>query len=233
MRRTILPSLLAALLCGCGLVRHEVKFDGVEPAAGAYVRDATEPDGYPPFGFAEGYIFSCRYGIHHQSREDFDPPKDQVFAALLAKNLPVVVKHEVVLQRFDVYYNHRLKALKQASIGTGGIVGQIMAETARQNENVFTYKQILIDLDPASHPRPKNENQVGCDDANEGEYYASEITGGADVIVTWLKFTIDGKPYHVRSFYPFHPEEKPEVAQAIRKAIGLTVEGASTRIRLR
>jgi len=237
MRRAALAVLLMSGVTGCATMSHSVKYEQLDASSGAYVQDETKPDAYPGFLAAEGNIYSCRYGIHHQSREEFEPPKAEVFAKLMAKHQPTVTSRRVVLQRFDVYYNHRLKALGTGTAAAGGAVGGAVGATiqssgqsaAAVNRDVFTFKKIVIDPDPL-RKQDATEHWVGCDDEHEGEYSARTVSGGSDVVVTWLQFTIDGTPYHFRSFYQFQPEKQGDVEAAIAAAVALTVEGISPRI---
>lgn len=237
MRRAILAALLASSATACATVNHKVKYEQLDASPTSYVVDEMKPDSYPGFLAAEGNIYSCRYGIHHESQDEFEPPKAEVFAKLLAKYEPKVTSRRVVLQRFDVYYNHRLKAVATGTTAAGGAVGGAVGasiqssgqDAAAVNRNVFTFKKIVIDAAPLRKQDP-TEHWVGCDDEHEGEYSAKAITGGSDVVVTWLQFTVDGAPYHFRTFYQFQPEKSGDVEAAIASAVALTVEGISPRI---
>ncbi len=80
--------------------------------------------------------------------------------------------------------------------------------------------------------KAKDVNMVGCDDRQEGEYDPSLISGGHDVIVSWLRFTVDGTEYHLRSFYQFQPEKPEDVNSAATLAVERTVEAVSSAIKL-
>lgn len=237
MRKATLVALFVSSMTGCASLNHGVKYEQLDASPTSYVVDETKPDAYPGFLAAEGNIYSCRYGIHYQSREEFEPPKTDVFAKLLAKYEPRAASRRVVLQRFDVYYNHRLKALNTGGAAAGGAVGGAVgssiqrssANAAAVNRDVFTFKKIVIDPDPLRKKDP-TEHWVGCDDEHEGEYSAKAVTGGSDVVVTWLQFTVDGAPYHFRSFYQFQPEKQGDVEVGIAAAVALTIEGISPRV---
>jgi hypothetical protein len=237
MRSVILAVLFVSSATGCATMNHKVKYEQLDASPTSYVVDETKPDAYPGFLAAQGNIYSCRYGIHHQSQDEFEPPKVEVFAKLLAKYNPTVTSRRVVLQRFDVYENHRLKAVATGTAAAGGAVGGAVGasiqssgqDAAAVNRNVFTFKKIMIDPDPLRKQDP-TEHWVGCDNEHEGEYSAKAVTGGSDVIVTWLQFTIDGTPYHFRSFYQFQPEKKADVEAAIAAAVTLTMEGINQRV---
>ena len=236
MKLTLTMVLASVALTGCAVMDNQVKMDDLQRPSVPFLVDKTSPDSYPAFLAAEGNDLSCRYGIHHESAAEFTPQKAQVFAALLAQALPSIVSHKVVLEQFDVYYNHRLKALHVlGSGGVGGFVGAGIAtannQTAHQNSSVFTVDKVLIDTDPEVNRHP-GENQVGCDNRHEGEYFPSEISGGHDVIVTWMKFTVDQHPYYFRSFYQFMPEGKVMVAEGIREALQMSVNGIAPKIKL-
>ncbi len=237
MRRAILAMLFVTGATGCATMSHKVKYEQLDASPTSYVVDETKPDAYPGFLAAEGNIYSCRYGIHHQSQEEFEPPKVEVFAKLLAKYDPRMKSRRVVLQRFDVYYNHRLKAVATGTAAAGGAVGGAIGagiqgsgrSAAAANRDAFTFKKVVIDPDPLRKQDPA-EHWVGCDDEHEGEYSAKTVTGGSDVVVTWLQFSVDGRPYHFRSFYPFQPEKTGDVEAAIGAAVALTVEGIGPRV---
>jgi len=103
------------------------------------------------------------------------------------------------------------------------------SDAAAVNRDTFTFKKIVIDPDPLRKQDP-TEHWVGCDNEHEGEYSAKTVTGGSDVVVTWLQFTIDGAPYQFRSFYQFHPEKSGDVEAAISAAVAITIEGVSPRV---
>jgi hypothetical protein len=172
----------------------------------------------------EGNDYGCRYGIHFESKAEYNPPKAQLFADLLAQDLPAITTHKVVLQRFDVYYNYRYK---QIHIITGGMFGS----PVRLTPGVYFCDKLLIDTNPEVDRYP-NEHQVGCDNAHEGEYYPAEITGGDDVVVSWFKFTVDGRPYEFRTFYQYQPQDKPAILAGISEAVRMSVRGISQKIEL-
>lgn len=221
--------LVMVCLAGCVSLQNKVVMPDADASAGTMVKDATTPDTYPGFGLAEGNIYSCRYGIHHQSVEEFVPDKARIFSALLHQAAPGIDPRRVVLERFDVYYNYRLKALGHIGQDFGGIVGNELVRIGKINQHVFTFDRILIDMQPDQTRRP-NENAVGCDDRQEGDYYASQISGGHDVVVTWLGFSVDGKKYLAKSYYQFQPEGKPQIAQGLQDAMRMTVAGVASRI---
>ena len=201
-----------------------------------FVVDQTRADDYPGFLTGEGNDLGCRYGIHFESATEFAPPKAQMFSALLANASPRITTHKVVLQKFDVYYNYRLRALHTlGSGGVGGFVGAAIQQTndqaARQNLSIFVVDKILIDTKPGENRHP-DQNQVGCDNRGEGEYYPSEISGGHDVVVTWLKFTVDNRLYYFRTYYQFQPGNKAEIAAGISEAIQMSIRNIALRIQI-
>lgn len=233
--RFALPLLALSLLGlgGCASLDRPVAMTDLQAPAQQYLSDQTAPDDYPGFLAGEGNDFSCHYGIHFETREEFSPPKVQLFTDLLAQDLPAITSHKVVLERFDVYYNYRLKLLHRlGQSGIGGAIGYSLDESAAlQNMGVFTYDKLLVDTKPEVDRYP-GKNQVGCDNAHEGEYYPSEISGGFDVVVTWLKFTVDGQPYEFRTFYQFQPQDKPATLAGIDEAIRVSVQGVAQKIQL-
>lgn len=230
MKKSFLPLLLGFSLAGCSVMENKVQMADLAQGPTNFIVDQTAPDDYPGYMAAEGNIYSCRYGIHHQSNDEFSPPKVQVLAGLLAKHLPSITKRKVVVSRFDVYYNHRLKMLSTAGAAIGGAVGATAQSAANQNRSVYTFDKLIIDTNPDASRYP-GQNQVGCDDKKEGEYYPAEISGGHDVVVTWLKFTVDGQPYHFRTFYQFQPANKAEISAGIAEAMRLSVQGTALRIK--
>jgi hypothetical protein len=237
MKKSLLIAACCAFMGGCATMDHPVTLTDVAAPAQKFVVYQTKPDSYPGYLAAEGNDFSCRYGIHHQSVEEFVPPKAQVFAALLAQARPEAVSHQVVLERFDIFFNrrlHMLHILGRGGLGgvAGAMVGDANQKAARQNATVFTTDKLLVDADPEAK-RNAGENQVGCDNEHEGEYFPSEISGGHDVVVTWLRFSVDGKPYHFRTFYQFQPDfDKAKIAAGIKEAMTLSVQAIAPRIEL-
>lgn len=237
MNKILAIAACCAALGGCATLDHPVSMADVAAPAQKYVVDHTKADDYPGYLGGEGNDLSCRYGIHHQSVDEFSPPKAQVFAALLAQARPEIVSHAVVLDRFDIYFNRRLNMLH--IVGAGGVGGAVGAminqanqDAAHQNARVFTVDKLIVDGTPETDRYP-GKNQVGCDNRHEGEYYPLEISGGHDVVVTWLQFTVDGKPYHYRTFYQFQPAfDKQKIAAGIKEAMTLSVQAIAPRIEL-
>jgi hypothetical protein len=232
----VLALACAIAMGGCAAMDHKVILADLQQPSQPFVVDRTQPDSYPGFLGGEGNDLSCRYGIHHQSANEFSPPKAQLFAGLMTQALPSITSHKVVLERFDVYFNHRLHALHTLGAGgLGGTLGDAIREAneraAHQNITVFTFDKLLIDTNPDVDRHP-GENQVGCDNRHEGEYYPSEISGGHDVVVTWLKFSVDGHPYDFRTYYQFQPEGKDNVIAGIKDALQMSVQGIAPRIQL-
>ena len=223
-------------LGGCAAMNKPVTMTDLRPPAQQYLVDRSPADSYPGFLAAEGNDFSCRYGIHFESEDEFTPPKAQLFTDLLAQDLPGITAHQVVLQRFDVYYNYRLKLIHTlGSAGLGGVVGmsvdQANQQVARQNMGIVVFDKLLIDTNPEVD-RHSGQNQVGCDNAHEGEYYPMEISGGYDVVVSWFKFTVDGHPYEFRTFYQYQPQDKAALIAGIDEAIRMSIKGVAQKVEL-
>jgi hypothetical protein len=234
--RLVRPLLALSILGlgGCASLDRPIDMADLPAPPQQYVTDQTADDDYPGFLTGEGSDFSCRYGIHFESKGEFAPPKVQLFASLLAQDLPTIAAHKVVLQRFDVYYNHRLRQLHAISnAGLGGpIVSSMNAVAAYQNMGIFTFDKLLIDTKPEVDRYP-GQNQVGCDNAHEGEYYPSEISGGHDVVVSWFKFTVDDHPYEFRTFYQFQPDDDKKLQiDGIGDAIRMSIQGIAKQIQL-
>jgi hypothetical protein len=221
------------LMSGCALKKNVVLNNiGTTPIDDSYVNNQLDPDSYPGFMAGQGNIYSCRYGIAFITRKEFTPPKEQMFAFLLKQNIPNIDKHKVTLEQFDVYYNQRLKSLSGAGTAMGGIVGQMIASSANNSNFGFTYNNLLVDIIPDTYPIETTENAVGCDNANEGEYYPSRVTAGHDVVVTWLKFQIDDESYHFRTLYQVQPEGLDEIDEAISTAIIESMKAVTQQIRI-
>lgn len=237
MRSLPLATLCIACLAGCASIRNPVAMPDLRPPDQMFLVDRTPPDGYPGFMVAEGNIYSCRYGIRFQTAREFDPPKGQMLAALLAEFSPRITQHEVMLERFDVYYNQRPKMLRighaagVAALAGAGVYALGPGSSGDIHEGMTSLDKLLVDSSPKIARHPAGE-QVGCADANEGEYYASEIAPGHDVVVTWLKLEINGMPYHFRTFYQFRPADKSDVSAGISEAIRRSVKAVAERIEL-
>ena len=232
MQRRLLAiaSMLAALAAsGCATHSNQVVMTNLTSPTKPFVVDRTSADDYPGFATGYGNIYSCRYGIRHQPADAYSPPKTDMFAALLADAVPAVTNHRVVLRRFDVYVNERLRSLHRAGDAIGGVAGQLAKEASRTDDAVYLFEKVLIDAEPTVDRHP-DENKVGCDDKQEGEYYASEMPAGHDVVVVWLRFNVGDQPYHFRAFYPYQPENELEVTAGITDAIKLTVRGVAQRL---
>lgn len=228
--RKLFHLLTALFLVGCGALKNSVVMSEASEDLAAYVVDNTKPDDYPSELTGEGNIYSCRYGIHHQSAAEFSPPKAAIFGSILRQEIPGIEARAVVLERFDVYHNKRLRMLAIAGEGLGGGIGNGIARVGRVNEDVFTFDKLQVDINPGAFTIPE-ENMVGCDKAREGEYYASQISGGHDVIVTWLEFKIDSVDYKLRTFYQFQPTTKADIAAGIAEAIHMSIGAAASRVR--
>jgi len=217
----LLIAVWTLALEGCAALNHPVDMTDTPVAAQQYVTDQTPDDDYPGALTGEGNDYSCRYGIHMESKGEFSPPKAQIFANLLAQDLPGITAHKVVLQRFDVYYNRRLR-----------LIHFLIPLGRDPNMGVFTFDKLLIDTNPEVDRHP-GQKQAGCDNAHEGEYYPSEISGGNDVVVSWFKFTVDDHPYEFRTFYQFQPSnDKKAQTDGIDAAIRMSVKGIAQQIRL-
>lgn len=229
MKKVICAPLIAVLVAGCATIGNQVKITSAANVDTSYVTDATTPDNYAGYLAGEGNIYSCRYGIHMESQAEFTPPKAQIFASLLEQSRPEIVTHHVVLQRFDVYQNQRLKMLHNVGAMEGGYIGYRLEKAGLINADLYTFKKLMVDTNPMKK-RGKNEHQVGCDDRKEGEYYSSEISGGHDVIVTWLVFSVDGKAYAFRTFYQYQPATKADISAGIDESLHETIDAIAQRI---
>jgi hypothetical protein len=233
MRTISTAGLLLALIMLSGCISFPpVKMEGLEAEKGVFVIDHTKPDSYPGFGLAQGNIYSCRAGIQHIEQKNFIPPKAIMFGALLSRDKPDIVSHQVVLEQFDVYRNYRLRSLSDTRSMGGAIFTSVAGAADRKNNKALDLERFAIRSNPGDGRWKPDENQVGCDGRGEGEYYASEVNGGSDVIVIWLKFSVDDKPYSFRSAYQYHFDEAASTSgeDKIKEAIDMTIASIASKI---
>ena len=101
-----------------------------------------------------------------------------------------------------------------------------------EKQNLKQYK-IHIDKIPDTYPINTEENAVGCDGANEGEYYASRVPKGHHIIVIWLNYSVDETDYHFRAIYPMRPQKDfDDVQSEITNAIKLSIKTISENINI-
>lgn len=233
MNRSALILMLLLPVTGC-VSLPPLAMSDLNAEDGSYVVDSTGKDRYPPFGAAEGNIYSCRAGIRHIGFERFVPPKAATFGALMVKARPEVASRRVVLEQFDVYQNYRLRSLSGTRAMGGAVFAAVAGAADKKNNKASDLENFSIRENPGEGRWKTGENQVGCDGRGEGEYYASEANGGHDVIVTWLKFTVDGTPYHFRSAYQYQFDESTSKTadDKVRVAIELTIASVASALRL-
>lgn len=223
-------SLLILLVTGCA-VTPPVTFNNLPPSKLSITNNLSKVD-YPSYMAGAGNIYSCRFGIYYKTPDEFSPAREIIFASLLEKNIPQIKNHTIVLLQFDVYYNKRLKQLHAAGSAIGGIIGDAAENAASRGYFGFMNKNFLIDTIPGSFPLKTGEVSVGCDNENEGEYYPSRVSGGHDVVVSWFKFSVDGKIYHFRTEYQFQPENEAQIQAGISKAIDISLENIAAQIKI-
>jgi len=229
MKKLVLLAVVSLFATGCSM-KNPVLMEGLPSGDNRYVIDNTKEDDYPGFWTGEGNIYTCRYGIHFQSQDEFSPPKAEMFGALLKEQFPNIIHNQVALDRFDVYVNTRLLNLRGAGAGIGGAIGGMIAGGAMALEEGFTDKLLRVERVPEEYPFETDENAVGCDGKMEGEYYSSRVTGGHSVVVTWLQFSINGEGYHFRSEYQFPSSEIREKEVAVEAAIRKTIKAVSSML---
>jgi hypothetical protein len=224
--------LLALTVAGCAPTTT-IRLDNGEDkqAVSSYVRDETGSDNYPSFVAGEGNIYGCRYGIHAYARSEFDPPKQEMFAKLVAKEHPSIVSHDVRLKRFDVYRNYRARLVQNVGNSMGGVIvpGEAKKMEAQHSPTAisepFSFQQVQ-----GNGRGDATENQIGCDGAGEGEYFPSLVEPHNDVIVIWLRFTVDGVPYSFRSMLQFGYVSLAANDRAVEYAIHETMRMAGKKI---
>ena len=223
--------LIAAIASGC-TPQTSIKLDaGNGKGKPSYVRDETLADHYPSFLGGEGNIYSCRYGIHAYAKNEFHPPKHEMFERLLAKEKPSLALHDVRLKRFDVYRNYRVRLLKAAGQSIGGVVvpDQARKLQAQQNPKVAALT-FSLQQNPGNGRGDSAENQIGCDGTSEGEYFPSQVAPDNDAIVIWLSFTIDGTSYDFRSMLQFGYVSLEANDRAVSYAIDETLQAVAKKL---
>lgn len=222
--RAVVLAFVLMHIAGC-MPARPMNLRDVPAVAETFVVDATGPDSYPSAAAGEANIYSCRYGIALQRAHEFNPPKARMLEALLASEWPDITGRRVVLHRFDVYDNRRLKLLSQAGGIMGGAVGAVVRSSARRaGGKVYHLDRLVVHVDPDPSFVPEDENPVGCNGRGEGEYFASQISAGHSVVVTWVRLEVDGTPFHLRTFYGYQETSPAEVEQAKLEAARLTVK---------
>jgi hypothetical protein len=197
-------------------------------ATGVDVVDRTQPDDYPGFAAGEGNIYNCRYGIRHVAAAEFQPPRAKQLAAALAADAPSVAGTAVELQRFDVYLNYRLRGLNAAGQTIGGGIGAAIAGTGDDSAKYFRTQDLLVERNPDAKAKgPAGENAVGCDGRGEGEYYASQMSGGYDVVVTWLRFSVGERQFSYRVFFQFQGETPEERTAKLAEGVAKTLRAVA------
>ncbi|HET9033308.1 MAG TPA: hypothetical protein VFN25_10425, partial [Dokdonella sp.] len=134
--------------------------------------------------------------------------------------------------QFDVYRNYRLRSLSGTRAMGGAIFTAVAGAADRKNSKALDLERFAIRSDPGDGRWNPDENQVGCDGRGEGEYYASEVNGGSDVVVIWLKFAVDDKLYSFRSAYQYHFDEAASLTgeDKIKEAIEMTIASIASKI---
>lgn len=230
MKTIPLGLLIILSITGCSLA-PPVKLEGLTPSK-HFVTNHLDVMDYPGFMAGAGNIYSCRYGIDYIEPDGFSPSRLDIFESLLTKYSPKIEQHKVTLTQFDVYYNRRLKLLNAAAPALGGgIASDIARRTAERGHYGFMYKNFLIDT-PQTFPMKTEEVVVGCDNANEGEYYPSRVSGGHDVVVSWFAFTVNDQSYNFRTLYQFQPESREDIQKGIAKAIDKSLGEIAIKLKI-
>ena len=163
-----------------------------------------------------GIVESCGYGINPVRSENFRPSKEHLFASLMKKHNSDIDSSQITIKRFDVYHNERLQLL-----GTG-----VVTDRTPEPDSSKT-KLILYRLAGDSMPE-LDESAVGCNGTNEGEYYASRVIEGSEVIVSWIHFSYEGKDHHFRSTYQFRP--KSDHVNIVNHAVAEALDASMKQI---
>lgn len=125
------------------------------------------------FIFGTGNVASCHYGIEEIKNDAMDPDRMVLLHSYLdSKVLNDAKPHDVVVARFDIYWNRHLYLEGMA-------------------------------LGPVAQTTSASGLVIGCQDAQEGEYYRAEVPGpNYSPIVIYLDSVIDGRKYAIRTVYP-------------------------------
>lgn len=229
--------LLPLLISGCTTLQ-KVDMSDLPSADREFVTSKIEADNYPGFLTGEGNIYSCRYGIHYMREKEFEPSKSQIFSGLLTKYLPESSGHEVTLNRFDVYYNWRLRALEAAGPAVGAALGGVLgaaigseiSNSANQKQGTFVFEDLVIELDPENIPVDEDARYVGCKGKHEGDYKVGLVSGGHDVVITWLNFNIGAQKYSYKTYYQTQLDESGGMPQSVEAALEKTFAAISENI---
>jgi len=231
--RFVSSFLILIFITGCS-INHPLKIQGLTEQKKVFVENKLQKDSYPGFMSAEGYIFSCRYGIHYMTEKEISPAKEKIFASLLSKYFPDVVNHKVTLHRFDMYYNWQVRALTVAGQAIGGALGGgIIADSVTGKANAlqggYAYEDLIVQINPEKAHLLDDQNYVGCKGAYEGEYLTGLVSGGHDAVVVWLNFNIDGKPYRFKTYYQTQLDESGGIPQAVEMALEKSFKAIATK----
>ena len=235
--KVIVVLVLSAAICGCS-INYNMEMKGLTLPEQPFVINKLKEDSYPGYMAAEGNIYSCRYGIHYMTSKEMSPPKHEIFASLLAKYKPGVENKSVTLNRFDVYYNQRLRDLSTAAPAAGGALGGIIGASvsssisahAASQHGSFVYEDMHVEVKPEDIPIDENKKYVGCKGRGEGEYPVGVVSKGHDVVVTWLNFEIEEKTYSFKTYYQTQLDESGGVPNAVRVAIDKSIKTISNMI---
>ena len=231
----LLLILTVCLTSGCAGIKHHIFIPGVEAPKESYVENHLQKDNYPGFLAAEGNIYSCRYGIHFMSHSELPHPKDVIFASMFAKYHPEITKHKIKLHRFDIYYNWRIRALKNAAPAVGAAVGGVLGSTIQSSidgyantlHGSYVYEDLLVEVNPEKMEVKDEDKFVGCRKRDEGEYLAGVVSKGHDVVVSRFKFELDGTEY---SFKTYHQTNWGTINDAVNRALRMSFKAMGERL---
>lgn len=217
----------ASLIVSACSVGPEISIKEIPASFRSAINADITADNYPAFMAAEGNIYSCRYGIGLVTGEKFSPAKEHIFAAYIKKFRPDINVSQIKLTQVDIYFNQRLQLLDMAGASViGGAVGAAISNQARSNQTGISDRKLrLYDLVTTDYVVP-GENAIGCDGNEEGEYYASRVTGGSSVIVSWFSFEYGGKFHRYRTTYETQTEKPVTTNEDKQQAIQLALESS-------
>ncbi|MCV6607515.1 MAG: hypothetical protein OIF32_04830, partial [Campylobacterales bacterium] len=133
------------------------------PKTESFVINELQNTDYPSFIIGEGNIYSCRYGIHYMTDDEFAYPRIEVFEKLLLKNMPSIKSSKIKLKQFDIYINRRLVSLRTMSYGIAGIsplAHGIIYGASQKNRYGVMKDDFLIDSIPQTYPLKTEEDAV-------------------------------------------------------------------------
>lgn len=176
----IITVALTAVVCGCAsLPVAQIPTVAIPQTDKVVFEDKTVSPNAGPYMFAEGNIYSCHYGIKKIGSGAMQPNRMVLLHSYLDNQIfKGSQSHTAIVNRFDIYWNRDVALRYHAGVPFA-FAGDLAASAATSG---------LI---------------IGCKDAEEGEYYSSEVPSkDYSAIVIYLNILIDNQRYKIRTVYP-------------------------------